>query len=130
MYQASLEKPGQYAFYGTLRKGMENFAAFANDLEFVDLKVLSGFQMYALPDYPYVVETKNPDHTIVTELFRVKNLETEQSIIDLEFDAGYILSMLALAEGKFGIFVFPEVSTHNLLIADGDWLNYRQSIGF
>jgi len=117
-----------YAFYGSLRKGMDNHAHYAKDLHYARTVVLKGYAMYSLTDYPYAVKTDDPRDTIVAELYAIVDPQTEQNIHDMEIDAGYIFSEEEMTEGKFGIYIFAAPGDHDKRVPGGDWVAYRLAL--
>lgn len=116
----------QYAFYGSLRKGMENYDACKNDLKYLFTTKLQGFKMYSLVEYPYVVRTEDPRDRIIVDLFRITSRDTEQNIYKMEIDAGYIFSEVIIGGIKFGIYVFETAGTLDPEVLDGDWIEFRK----
>lgn len=116
----------QYAFYGSLRKGMENHYAYENDLKYLFTTKLPGFKMYSLGEYPYVVRTEDPRDSIIVELFRITSKDTEQNIYKMEIDAGYIFSEVIIGSIKFGIYVFETAGSLDPEVVHGDWIEFRK----
>jgi gamma-glutamylcyclotransferase (GGCT)/AIG2-like uncharacterized protein YtfP len=126
----ALLTPPRYAFYGTLRLGMENYSIRKNGLLFLASAQLQGFKMYSLVEYPYAVRTDNATDKITVELFEVLDASTEESIHELEREAGYIFDVVEIAKQKFGIFLFADHDEQDEWIAHGDWVQYRQETSF
>src|SRR5215218_6652999 len=101
----SIERLGYYAFYGTLRQGMDNHVAFAETLSYLRTVALSGYRMYSMVEYPYIIHTLDPQDIIVADLFYIDTAKTEEMIYEMEIDAGYIRSGLIIDDYKFGIYV-------------------------
>lgn len=118
----SIERLGYYAFYGTLRQGMENHLAFAKTLTYLKTISLPGYRMYSLIEYPYVVQTRDPNDVIVADLFHIDSPETEQMIYEMEIDADYIRSSLVIDGNKFGIYIFPSGRVGDNPLPGGDWV--------
>lgn len=125
-----MNKDSYYAFYGTLRQGMENYQVYENDLTYLSTIELSGFKMYSLVEYPYVVRTSDPDNTIVVDLFRITNRSTEQNIHEMEIDAGYIFSEVIISDTKFGIYLFEKADPSDPEVRTGDWIGFRNASHF
>lgn len=117
----------QYAFYGSLMRGMENYFHYQKDLKFLRKVSLEGFKMFSLDQYPYVIRTNNSDHKIVAELYKVTDPKTEQSIHEMELEEGYIFSEVEIADDKFGIYVFDSQVANSALVISGDWRSYRKA---
>ncbi|HPM32175.1 MAG TPA: gamma-glutamylcyclotransferase [Chryseolinea sp.] len=120
----------QYAFYGSLRLGMENYKVFEDGLEFLGKAELRGFKLFSLIDYPYAISTENENDCIVVELFKIINITTEESIHQVEMDAGYIFTNIEIAKQKFGIYLFTEIKDENRWVESGDWVVYKSSHAF
>lgn len=82
--------------------------------------------MFSLVNYPYIIWTGNSDHKIVAELFKVTNLETEQTIHKMELDAGYIFSEVEIADIKFGIYLLEATNADHPEVWNGDWSAFRK----
>ncbi len=116
-----MNKYSQYAFYGTLRKEMENYWMYAAYLKYQDTVTLPGYRMFSLVDYPYAIRTGNPDNIIVAELFKITERETEEIIHHMELEAGYMLAEIPIAGNKFGIYLFENFRVEDCEIPEGDW---------
>jgi gamma-glutamylcyclotransferase (GGCT)/AIG2-like uncharacterized protein YtfP len=119
-----------YAFYGSLRKGMENFYPYKNSLNFLETIELKGYRMYSLADYPYAVRTGDNEDKIIADLFTIKDAATEQSIHKMEIEAGYIFANVTIGNIKFGIYLFEKAGGGDPEVKDGDWSNFRKVTGF
>jgi gamma-glutamylcyclotransferase (GGCT)/AIG2-like uncharacterized protein YtfP len=113
----------RYAFYGSLRKGLANFARFGHDFEFISTERILGFRMYAMEHYPYVVYTGNQADTIVVEIVEIKDAETELELHLFELSVGYIYQEIEFREGAVGIYVFENYGD-DPIVPDGDWVSY------
>ena len=118
-----------YAFYGSLRQGMDNHAHYAKGLHYVRTIILKGYALYSLIDYPYAVKTGDLSDTVVAELYTIPDPQTKQNIHDMEIDAGYIFLEEEIAEGKFGIYIFAAPGDHDTRVPGGDWVAYRLALG-
>lgn len=125
-----MNKNRLYAFYGSLRKGMENYFHFKDGLEFLGRAELPGYKLFSLTDYPYAIATKNQKDCIVVELFKITNSKTEELIHQVEMDAGYIFTNVEIAKQKFGIYLFSEASSNDVWVECGDWIAYQQILAF
>ena len=121
-----MNRNSQYAFYGSLMMGMENYPLYEKHLKFLGKVQLEGFKMFSLKQYPYVIKTRSPNHKIVAELYKVTDLETEQSIHKMELEEGYIFSEVVVADNKFGIYVFESQVNNSAQVINGDWRSYRK----
>ena len=119
-----------YAFYGSLRLGMENYNRFKDGLEFLRKEELRGFKLFSLTDYPYAIATENRGDCMVVELFKITNSKTEELIHQVEMDAGYIFANIEIAKQKFGIYLFTEARENDVCVESGDWVIYKQALAF
>ena len=121
-----MNKNSQYAFYGSLMKGMENYRHYERHLKFLGKVHLTGFKMFSLRRYPYVIRSNDSNHRIVAELYKVIDRKTEQSIHEMELEEGYIFSEVEIADDKFGIYVFDSRVIDSTEVISGDWRSYRK----
>jgi gamma-glutamylcyclotransferase (GGCT)/AIG2-like uncharacterized protein YtfP len=112
-----------YAFYGSLRQGMPLFEQFRNALEYQYSVWLPGYELYSLGDYPYAVKSHDNSKKILAEIFRFTDKEVEEKIIQIEFNAGYILEEIRVRGEVVKIFLF-EQRTNNLRVESGDWVTF------
>ncbi len=124
------EKIRHYAFYGTLRKGLDNYRHCASELKYLRTIVIAGFKMHSLIDYPYAVRTADPLHTIKADLFEIIDPETEEMIYEMELEAGYILSNIEVDGTKFGIYLFNQSHPNHAVIGHGDWTLWLKEVPF
>lgn len=123
----SIERLGNYAFYGTLRMGMENHQAFEASLDYIQTRSLTGFRMHSLGEYPYAICTGDERDIIVVDLFRVLSEKTEEMINEMEIDAGYVRSVIMIDGIKFGIYLFETATTDDEYVPGGDWVSHTKS---
>lgn len=121
-----MNRDSQYAFYGSLMKGMENHIPYEKHLKFLRKVHLPGFRMYSMGQYPYIVRSNDSNHRIVAELYKVIDRKTEQSIHEMELEEGYIFSEVEVADNKFGIYLFESRLIESAEVMDGDWRSYRK----
>ena len=127
MRQMSIEPLGNYAFYGTLRMGMENHQVFAKTLVYLKTTMLKGYRMYSLSEYPYVIRTGAESDFIIVDLFQITSDKTEEMIYEMEVDAGYVLSAVTIDGIKFGIYLFETTMSDDEYLEGGDWVSYTKS---
>jgi gamma-glutamylcyclotransferase (GGCT)/AIG2-like uncharacterized protein YtfP len=120
----------QYAFYGTLRRGEENYALYRQDLIYLRTVILPGYKMYSLREYPYIIKSEKLVDTIVADLFKITSAETEQMIHEMELEAGYVFSEVEIADIKFGIYLFKAKNDNHPEVGSGDWSSFRKLTGF
>ena|SRR6187200_1802994 len=126
----SIERLGYYAFYGTLRQGMENHLAFAKALTFLRTVTVKGYRMYSLGEYPYVIYTSDSDDQIVVDLFQITSIEAEELIYEMEIDADYIRSSVVIDGNKFGIYLFAGKRDGDEHVSGGDWVMHARGQSF
>jgi gamma-glutamylcyclotransferase (GGCT)/AIG2-like uncharacterized protein YtfP len=120
-----MNRNSQYAFYGSLMMGMENYPYYEKHLKFLAKVHLTGFKMFSLRQYPYVIRSNDSNHRIVAELYKVIDRKTEQSIHEMELEEGYIFSEVDIADDKFGIYLFDARVIESTEVISGDWRSYR-----
>lgn len=124
-----MNKDGLYAFYGTLRIGMENYVLFERGMKFLEKVVLNGFRLISLGEYPYAIKSPNPDHVITAELFQLED-STARLIHEMELEAGYYYDELRIGRNKYGIYLFSEANPFDEEITSGDWVSFVARRGF
>jgi gamma-glutamylcyclotransferase (GGCT)/AIG2-like uncharacterized protein YtfP len=112
-----------YAFYGSLRRGMINYRDFESSLEFLFQEIISGYQLYAMAEYPYAVKTQNPSDLVVVEVFKINNHRVEKRIHELELRVGYFYDEVDVRGHNVGIYLFKKAGTETL-VKSGDWVEF------
>lgn len=112
-----------YAFYGSLRSGMANYAIYRSSLQHIKTVRLPGFKLYALTHYPYAVKSARVADSIVAEIFRVTNKQAERSIHALELQAGYFYDEVVVDDLPVGIYLYPSAGNHPV-VEGGDWVHF------
>ncbi len=118
-----MNKDHLYAFYGSLRKGMSNYGRYKSGLEYLFTESLAGYQLYALPRYPYAVSTGDPSHIITVEVHRAMNPAIEGAIHTLEIGAGYSYREVLVRGQHVGIYLFEKAGAEPL-VEGGDWVKF------
>ena len=121
-----MNKRSTYAFYGSLRRGMENHRFFERGLRFLYQEAIQGYQLYALDDYPYAVRTGDPLDLLIVEVFQITDPAVERGIHDLELEVGYRYEEITIRHQKVGIYLFEKAGTEPL-VKDGDWIKFFRS---
>jgi gamma-glutamylcyclotransferase (GGCT)/AIG2-like uncharacterized protein YtfP len=124
-----MNKDGHYAFYGTLRVGMENHLLFQRGMEFIDRVSLRGFELISLGDYPYAVKSDMANASIIAELFKV-DPRIAKAIHDMELEAGYYYDEIEIGKNLYGIYLFSAVRPFDEVIPSGDWVHFVSARGF
>lgn len=109
---------------------MFNYDTYQSDLLFVGERVVPGYKMFSLEEYPYCIKTTDENDIIKVELFKILNQQTEQMIHEMEIEAGYIFEELEIAKQKFGIYLFPSSKPEHVHVVSGDWVLYKKAAGF
>jgi len=117
-----VNKNGLYAFYGTLRCGMENYALFDKGMRYIRTVVLRGYRLVSLGEYPYAVRT-NDSSTIVAELFRLDE-HAAGDINVMELESGYYYDEIEINQSLYGIYLFDRINPGDEVIPSGDWVKY------
>jgi gamma-glutamylcyclotransferase (GGCT)/AIG2-like uncharacterized protein YtfP len=113
----------RYAFYGSLRRGLSNYARFGHAFEFISTERIPGFRMYALNHYPYAVFSGDSSDTIVAEIMIIKDPATELDLHEFELSVGYDYQEIEFRGSTLGIYVYKNPGNHPRVL-DGDWVNF------
>jgi gamma-glutamylcyclotransferase (GGCT)/AIG2-like uncharacterized protein YtfP len=122
-----MNKQGLYAFYGTLRKGMDNYSIYRHGMTYRQTVILEGFRMYSLGDYPYAIPTSTG--SIVADLFFVDKAMS-RAIDAMEVDAGYFYGEVVVDRDPYGIYLFHRAFEGDKEIVSGDWLKFLSENDF
>lgn len=112
-----------FAFYGSLRRGMENHFHFANSIEYLSTYRLAGYELYSLGDYPYAVKTIDQNQSILIEIFSVTDNQTRNAIHKMEIEAGYFLDQIMVAGRLVSIYLY-ENKGNDPKVNGGDWVEF------
>ena len=112
-----------YAFYGSLRRGMMYYEVYKRGLEYQFSAQLDGFKLYALEEYPFAVKTNNGSDSIVVEVFKIVNPETEKDIHELELGVGYYYDEVVINSVTAGIYLYEESGNYQE-VKGGDWVKF------
>jgi len=112
-----------YAFYGSLRRGMMYYEVYKRGLEYQFSAQLDGFKLYALEEYPFAVKTNNGSDSIVVEVFKIVNPETEKDIHELELGVGYYYDEVVINSVTAGIYLYEEPGNYQE-VKGGDWVKF------
>jgi gamma-glutamylcyclotransferase (GGCT)/AIG2-like uncharacterized protein YtfP len=117
-----MENISVFAFYGSLRRGMENHSLHASHLKYLFSARLSGYKLYSRGEFPIAVKSSASD-SIVVEVFRIDDPGTREMIHKLEMDEEYYLEKLSIDGTEAAIYLcddqknYPEVD-------GGDWVSF------
>jgi gamma-glutamylcyclotransferase (GGCT)/AIG2-like uncharacterized protein YtfP len=112
-----------YAFYGSLRRGMMYYEVYKDAMEYKFSAQLDGFKLYALKEYPFAVKTNKAKDSIVVEVFKITDPETEKSIHELELGVGYSYDEIKVNSITAGIYLFSDPGNYKE-VKDGDWVKF------
>lgn len=105
---------------------MSNYLEFEASLDFLYQEVISGYQLYAMEEYPYAVKTDNPSDLITVEVFKVTNPFIERSIHELEMGVGYHYDEVVIRDKAVGIYLYKNIGSETL-VKSGDWVQFFRS---
>lgn len=112
-----------FAFYGSLRKGMYNYDKYYNDLNYLFSARLSGYKLFSLGSYPSAVKTHLSEHAIAVDVFRIITKSTRTLIHKIEMDAGYYFELIEFRNYRLGIYLMEKMDDSNI-VKGGDWVDY------
>lgn len=116
-----------YAFYGSLRRGMENYDVYKDDLKYLYSARLAGYQLFSRGQYPFAVKTAGAG-AIVVEVFRIINRSTAAEIHQMELEEGYYASEEVI-NGKRTIIYLLEADENYPEVPGGDWVTFFRERG-
>ncbi len=123
-----MENISAFAFYGSLRRGMENHALHENHLKYLFSARIAGYQLYSRGEFPVAVATSSTTDSIVVEVFKIEDASTRQMIHKLEMDEGYYLKVIEIDEQPVGIYLVDDRKNYKY-VEDGDWVTFfRQKV--
>lgn len=102
---------------------MDNFYIYQSDLKYVKTTRISGYELFALKEYPYAVKSVDASNSLVVEIFQIGNANTAGIIHKMELNAGYIFELIEVDGEKVGIYLF-EQSEGNSKVESGDWVEF------
>lgn len=111
-----------FAFYGSLRKGMENYEIYRNRLQYLYSARIKGFKLFSRGPYPHAVKTGGHS-SIVVEIFRIDDPVTRNSIDQLELEAGYYVDYVLIGEVNVKIYLFEPGGNYQE-VEGGDWVTF------
>lgn len=112
-----------FAFYGSLRRGMNNFRVYQHDLKYLKTRRISGYELFALEEYPYAVSTQKKSSSIVVEIYSIENVSVARAIHEMEIEAGYVFERIEVDGDHVGIYLF-EKPGNNPKVENGDWVEF------
>src|SRR5690606_33860206 len=125
-----MNKDGLFAFYGTLRQGVENHLVYQHGMKLLQTVTLAGYKLYSLGEYPYAVFSGHSHHTIITEVYHVHDSQVALAIHNMEIEAGYYYQEIEVGLQHVGIYLFDVAGLHDDEIPSGDWVRHVSQIDF
>jgi gamma-glutamylcyclotransferase (GGCT)/AIG2-like uncharacterized protein YtfP len=110
----------RFAFYGSLRRGMDNYDVYKDDLLYLYSTRLKGYKLYSRGQYPFAVKTGGKD-AIVVEVFEIRNPPTAESIHRMELEEGYYRTEEMINNCRTTIYLF-ETGANYPEVPGGDWV--------
>lgn len=117
------DNTNHFAFYGSLRRGMENYEPLKENLRYKFSTWLTGYQLYSLGPYPFAYRTGSPTNKILVEVFEVTNLETRNTIHQIEMEAGYFMDTIIIDEQLVNIYLYENKADYPFVFG-GDWVKF------
>jgi gamma-glutamylcyclotransferase (GGCT)/AIG2-like uncharacterized protein YtfP len=118
-----MNEDSMYAFYGSLRRGMKLYETYKTALDYQYSFWLSGYDLFALTDYPYAVKSNSPTSKILIEVMKINDSEVEKEIFKIEMDAGYFYEDIKIKNAPVGIFLFKSGANYQR-VDHGDWVKF------
>ncbi|HZY80913.1 MAG TPA: gamma-glutamylcyclotransferase family protein [Cyclobacteriaceae bacterium] len=117
-----MENTSVFAFYGSLRRGMENHSLHAAHLKYLFSARLAGYKLYSRGKFPVAVKSSATD-SIVVEVFKINDESTREMIHKLEMDEGYYLEKIAIDKIDVGIYLVQDAGNYQH-VDGGDWVSF------
>lgn len=115
-----------FAFYGSLRRGMENYEPLKEYLHYHYHTWLHGYQLYSLGTYPFAYRTDSPSDKILVEVFEINHQPTIDTIHKIEMDAGYFLDTILIDSQPVNIYLYADKADYPFVFG-GDWVQFFRS---
>jgi len=123
-----MNKDSLYAFYGSLRKGMDNYERYRDAMVYLYSIRLKDFKLYSRGLYPCVAKS-TPENSVLVEVFRITDPQLEKEIHEMEMEEGYVYEEVLINDQRVGIYVFENIENFKE-VESGDWVTfYRENIG-
>ena len=123
-----MNKDSLYAFYGSLRKGMDNYERYRDAMVYLYSVRLKDFKLYSRGLYPCVAKS-TPENSVLVEVFRITDPQLEKEIHEMEMEEGYVYEEVLINDQRVGIYVFENIENFKE-VESGDWVTfYRENIG-
>lgn len=118
-----MENTTHFAFYGSLRRGMENHILHRDHLKYLFSARLRGYSLYSRGEFPVAVKSGNINDSIVVEIFNIPDRATREMIHKLEMDEGYYLETIIVDEIEAGIYLYESPENYQA-VQSGDWVTF------
>jgi len=118
-----MENTTVFAFYGSLRRGMENHVIHSDHLKYLFSARLRGYRLYSREKFPVAVKTNAQEDSIVVELFRIVDKPTREMIHKLEMDEGYFFEEVSIDGIDTGIYLVKDTKNYQH-VEGGDWVTF------
>lgn len=118
-----MEKTSVFAFYGSLRRGMENHVLHRDHLKYLFSARLRGYALYSRGEFPVAVRSSDLNDSIVVEIFSIVDRTTREMIHKLEMDEGYYLEIIKVGEIDAAIYLFRSPENYQP-VRGGDWVTF------
>ena len=112
-----------YAFYGSLRRGLENHLLYSRHMDYRYSMRIRGFKMFSVQEYPCAIQTQMQEDSIVVEVFEIQALPVCKEIERMEIEAGYYLDFITLQGREVAIFLFRDAKELEE-VKGGDWRKF------
>jgi gamma-glutamylcyclotransferase (GGCT)/AIG2-like uncharacterized protein YtfP len=122
-----MNKDSLYAFYGSLRKGMDNYERYRDAMVYLYSIRLKDFKLYSRGLYPCVAKSTH-ENSVLVEVFRITDPQLEKEIHEMELEEGYVYEEVLINDQLVGIYVFVNIENFTE-VKSGDWVTfYRENI--
>jgi gamma-glutamylcyclotransferase (GGCT)/AIG2-like uncharacterized protein YtfP len=111
-----------YAFYGSLRRGMNNYELHRDGMKYLYSVRLKGFKLYSRGQYPCVAKS-NDESAVEAEVFHIIDAKIEKQIHDLEMSEGYFYDEVTIDNMQVGIYLYASVENF-VEVKEGDWVTF------
>jgi len=122
-----MENTTVFAFYGSLRRGMENHTLHRDHLEYLFSARIRGYRLYSKGDFPVAVKSTAKSDSIVVEIFRIADRATREMIHKLEMDEGYFLETITIDNVEVNIYLVERPGNYPV-VQSGDWVTFFREI--
>jgi gamma-glutamylcyclotransferase (GGCT)/AIG2-like uncharacterized protein YtfP len=112
-----------FAFYGSLRRGMENHDTHKGNSEYLFSARLKGYKLYSKGQYPCAVKSADNDGAITVEVFEISNKKVIDEIHQLELDEGYYCDEELINGMAARIYLYKSPENYQEVVG-GDWVTF------